>query len=201
MSISPPSPAWAEVKFGAHGIVFFDPFHYDVSAYARISAGVTIDTWLFGEITISVSLGARIHVLGPDFRGSATFEVGPIELTVRFGGSEKADRNVLGSEAFVAKYLEAADNGKARPHAVMVNTGALPARGEDSTPDGSASRPFVVVNEFSMTFTTMSSPMRATSLGCSTRFTSSCETCTRASTLGSTSTMTPMSMIFLTLAV
>ena len=58
-------PAWAEVKFGAHGIVFFDPFHYDVSAYARIAAGVTIDTWIFGEITISVSLGARIHVLGP----------------------------------------------------------------------------------------------------------------------------------------
>ena len=147
-------PAWAEVKFGAHGIVFFDPFHYDVSAYARIAAGVTIDTWLFGEVTFSINIGARIHVLGPDFRGSATFEVGPIELTVRFGGSEKADRNVLGSEAFVANYLEAADNGKARPHAVMVNTGALPARGEDSTPDGSASRPFVVVNEFSMTFTT-----------------------------------------------
>jgi len=147
-------PAWAEVKFGAHGIVFFDPFHYDVSAYARIAAGVTIDTWLFGEITFSINIGARIHVLGPDFRGSATFEIGPIELTVKFGGSEKADRNVMGSDAFVAKYLEAADNGKARPHAVMVNTGALPARGEDSTPDGSSSRPFVVVNEFSMTFTT-----------------------------------------------
>ncbi|UNK57357.1 hypothetical protein MNQ95_14675 [Pseudoxanthomonas daejeonensis] len=147
-------PAWAEVKFGAHGIVFFDPFHYDVSAYARIAAGVTIDTWLFGEITFSINIGARIHVLGPDFRGSATFEIGPIELTVRFGGSEKADRNLLGADAFIGKYLEAADNGKARPHAVMVNTGALPARGEDSTPDGSASRPFVVVNEFSMSFTT-----------------------------------------------
>jgi hypothetical protein len=46
-------PAWAEVKFGAHGIVYFDPFHYDVKAYARIAAGVTIDTWLFGEITFS----------------------------------------------------------------------------------------------------------------------------------------------------
>ena len=35
----------------------------------------------------------------------------------------------------------------------MTNTGALPAKGEDSTPDGSSSRPFVVVVEFSMTFT------------------------------------------------
>lgn len=145
-------PAWAEVKFGAHGIVFFDPFHYDVSAYARISAGVTIDTWLFGEITISVSLGARIHVLGPDFRGSATFEVGPIELTFEFGGDAREQKQWLGAGAFVDKFLEG-EGGHARPHALMVNTGALPAKGEKSTPDGSAARPFVVVAEFSMSFT------------------------------------------------
>ncbi|HPG77221.1 MAG TPA: hypothetical protein PK756_01065 [Piscinibacter sp.] len=146
-------PAWSEVKFGAHGIVFFDPFHYDVSAYARIAAGVTIDTWIFGEITISISLGARIHVLGPDFRGSVTFEVGPIELTFEFGGSGQEQKQPISADAFITKYLEAADSGKARPHALMTNTGALPAKGEDSTPDGSSSRPFVVVVEFSMTFT------------------------------------------------
>jgi hypothetical protein len=146
-------PAWAEVKFGAHGIVYFDPFHYDVSAYARIAAGVTIDTWIFGEITISISLGARIHVLGPDFRGSVTFEVGPIELTFEFGGSGQEQKQPISADAFVTKYLEAADSGKARPHALMTNTGALPAKGEESTPDGSSTRPFVVVVEFSMTFT------------------------------------------------
>ncbi|MBS0435118.1 MAG: hypothetical protein JSR75_09535 [Proteobacteria bacterium] len=146
-------PAWAEVKFGAHGIVFFDPFHYDVMAYARIAAGVTIDTWIFGEITISISLGARIHVLGPDFRGSVTFEVGPIELTFEFGGSGKEQKQPLAADAFITKYLEAADSGKARPHALMTNAGALPAKGEKSTPDGSSSRPFVVVVEFSLTFT------------------------------------------------
>jgi hypothetical protein len=146
-------PAWAEVKFGAHGIVYFDPFHYDVMAYARIAAGVTIDTWIFGEITISISLGARIHVMGPDFRGSVTFEVGPIELTFEFGGSGKEQKQPLPAAEFILKYLEAADSGKARPHALMTNTGTLPAKGEDSTPDGSSARPFVVVVEFSMTFT------------------------------------------------
>lgn len=146
-------PAWAEVKFGAHGIVFFDPFHYDVMAYARIAAGVTIDTWIFGEITISIHLGARIHVLGPDFRGSVTFEVGPIELTFEFGGSGKEQKQPLAADAFITKYLEAADSGKARPHALMTNAGALPAKGEKSTPDGSSARPFVVVVEFSLTFT------------------------------------------------
>ena len=56
-------PAWARMSFGAHGIVFFDPFRYQVEAYARISAGITIDTW-FGDITISVSLGARMRWRG-----------------------------------------------------------------------------------------------------------------------------------------
>jgi len=146
-------PGWAELTFGAHGIVFFDPFHYDVKAYVRIRAGVTIDTWLFGVITISVSLGARIHVEGPDFRGKVTFDVGPVELTFRFGDSDRAQREPLSGPAFITKYLDAADNGKARPHAVMTNTGAQPSKGEQSTPDGSSSRPFVVVVEFSITLT------------------------------------------------
>jgi hypothetical protein len=145
-------PAWAEVKWGAHGIIYFDPFSYYVNAYARIAAGVTIDTWLFGEITISVSLGARIEVRGPEFRGSVTFEVGPIELTFRFGGSEKAQKQPLSAGDFIAKYLEAGDSG-ARAHALVTSFGALPAKGENSTPDGSAARPYVVVVEFGLTFT------------------------------------------------
>jgi large repetitive protein len=146
-------PAWAEVKFGAHGIVYFDPFYYYVNAYARIAAGVTIDTWIFGEITISISLGARIDVTGPEFHGSVTFEVGPIELTLPFGGSDQAQKQPLSAAAFTDKYLEAGDGGGALAHAFMTSSGALPAKGEDSTPDGSAARPFVVVVEFGLTFT------------------------------------------------
>lgn len=144
--------AWAEVKFGAHGIIYFDPFHYHVMAYARIAAGVTIDTWLFGEISISVSLGARIEVSGPDFHGKATFEVGPIELTVEFGGSDRAQKQPLAPADFIAKYLEAGEGG-ALAHALITSFGALPAKAENSTPDGSEARPFVVVVEFGLTFT------------------------------------------------
>jgi hypothetical protein len=146
-------PAWAEVKFGAHGIIYFDPFHYHVNAYAHIAAGVTIDTWLFGEITISISIGARIDVTGPDFHGRATFEVGPIELTVEFGGSDQAQKQPLGPAVFIEKYLEAGDDGGASAHAVITSFGALPAKGENATPDGSAARPYVVVVEFGLTFT------------------------------------------------
>ncbi|MGI9052148.1 MAG: DUF6603 domain-containing protein [Ilumatobacteraceae bacterium] len=147
-------PAWAEVKFGAHGIVYFDPFRYQVDAYARISAGVTIDTWLFGEITISISIGARISVTGPDFHGKATFDVGPIELTVEFGGDDQSQINYLSGSSFVDKYLDPADDGSgARAHTGMTAFGALPSKGEDATPDGSSLRPFIVVVEFGLTFT------------------------------------------------
>lgn len=146
-------PAWAEVKFGCNGIVFFDPFHYHVDAYARIAAGVTIDTWIFGEVTFSISIGASIDVAGPDFHGTATFEIGPIELTVSFGESDKAQKQPISGPAFIAKYLEAGDAGAAKPHAVITSAGALPSKGEQSTPDGSSTRPFIVVVEFSLTFT------------------------------------------------
>ena len=65
-------------------------------AYARIAAGISVDMWPFGEITISVHLGARIEVEGPDFHGTATIEVGPCELTVEFGSSDQHRTPPLG---------------------------------------------------------------------------------------------------------
>lgn len=146
-------PAWAELRFGAHGIVYFDPFRYFVNAYVRISAGITIDLWLFGEVTISVSLGARVEIEGPDFHGVAKFEVGPVELSVPFGSSEQSGKNLLVAGDFVAKYLDPSPTGAALAHAAMVSAGAQPAKGEQATPDGSAARPFVVVPEFGLIFT------------------------------------------------
>ena len=145
-------PGWAEVKFGAHAIVFFDPFSYRADAYARISAGVTIDTWLFGEVTFSVSRGCTIKVRGPDFRGSVSFDVGPVTLTFRFGGEDRVLRDPMLPRAFVEKYLALAADGGAQAHAVITRDGVQPSRNDQSTPDGTAERPFIVVPEFSLTF-------------------------------------------------
>ncbi len=147
-------PAWAEVKFGAHAIVFFDPFSYQAHAYARIDAGVTIDTWLFGEVSFSLHTGATIEVRGPDFRGKVRFEVGPVGLTFGFGGSDRVVRDPLLEAHFIQKYLTAAASGAALAHGVLTNTGAQPNENRDATPDGSAARPFVVSPEFSLIFTT-----------------------------------------------
>jgi hypothetical protein len=153
-------PAWAQVVFGADGIVYFDPFRFEVEVYASISAGITIDVWI-GEITISVSLGARILVAGPKFHGRAEFDVGPVSLTVEFGDSNQSQKVYLTWEQFVRKYLEEASPGVARVLTAIPGKGAIPpgpkAGGttETGTADGSAEKPFEVFCEFEITITTL----------------------------------------------
>ena len=150
--------AWARLSFGAHGIVFFDPFHFRVDAYARISAGITIDTW-FGDITFSISVGATVTLEGPDFHGRASVDVGPCDVTVEFGSSDDHTTPKLTAAQFVPKYLEEISSGVAQAISSIVSDGSVPPRpGTNGVtaepPDGTAGRPFVVTAEFSMTVTT-----------------------------------------------
>ncbi len=152
-------PAWAEVRFGADGIVYFDPFRFEVDVYASIAAGVTIDVWI-GEITISVSLGASISVSGPKFHGRAEFDVGPVSLAVELGDSDQNAKVFITWEQFVLKYLEESSPGVARVLTAIPGKGSLPpgtkAGGttETGTADGSTDKPFEVYSEFEITVTT-----------------------------------------------
>lgn len=163
-------PAWAEVVFGANGIVYFDPFWFEVEVYARISAGVTIDVWI-GEITISISLGARIVVSGPKFHGVATFDVGPISLTVEFGDASPPVRVPISWAQFVTKYLEEASPGVARVLTAIPGKGALPpgtkggGASATGTADGSAEKPFEVYSEFELSLTTTVPTQQFVALG------------------------------------
>ncbi|SEW12092.1 hypothetical protein SAMN05444851_1543 [Aliiroseovarius sediminilitoris] len=146
-------PAWAYVAYGCDVIIYFDPFRYEAEAYAKISAGVTIDVWI-GKITIKISLGASIYVEGPEFRGEARFKVGPVKLKVKFGASSQSSPNYITWTDFVVKYLEEARPGTARALSAIAGNGALPPGGEEGTADGSIDHPFEVMSEFEMTVTT-----------------------------------------------
>jgi hypothetical protein len=164
-------PAWAHLVFGADGIVYFDPFWLNVTIYASIDAGVTVDLW-FAEITISVHLSARLTVTGPPFRAVATFEVGPVSVTFAIGPSRTAPAPIEW-QAFVAKYLEEASPGVARSLAAITGAGTVPpaggaTSGGDQSPDGQPDRPFKVVAEFTATVTS-TIPIRKLVTGGSTR--------------------------------
>ncbi len=157
---------WARIAFGAHGIVYFDPFFFEVYAYARISAGVKLDVGLF-TISLSLSLAAEIRVWGPDFAGEAALEVGPVSLSVAFGGPAERRSPPLPWVDFVTKYLEAASSGTARALSSIAGRGALPpATGGDRaapTANGTADRPFEVFAEFELTVVS-TVPMSAVAL-------------------------------------
>jgi hypothetical protein len=162
-------PAWAHLVLGADGIVYYDPFHFEVEVYASISAGVTIDVWI-GTITISISIGARILLEGPNFHGIATFSVGPIDLSVEFGEANQPPHPPLPWADFVRKYLEEAAPGVARVLTAVPGKGSLPpgtgAGGatDTGTADGSAEKPFTVFAEFEI-MVTSTIPTSAINLG------------------------------------
>jgi large repetitive protein len=148
--------AWARLAFGAHGIVYFDPFWFEVRAYVEISAGVKIKTWL-GTISFSISIGAHVTVWGPEFSGKAKFGVGPCSLTVAFGSQRTVEPETLLWDAFIGKYLEDA-GGAARALSAITGRGTLPASTGGAvgapTSDGTVGRPYEVFAEFEITFVT-----------------------------------------------
>ncbi|WP_426560702.1 DUF6603 domain-containing protein [Angustibacter sp. McL0619] len=147
---------WAKIAFGADGIVYFDPFWYEVSAFARISAGIHLDLGLF-SISMSLTLGATIKAWGPDFAGHAELEIGPSTVPFDFGSERLVAGVLLLWNEFVGKYLE--DGGDAaRALSAITGRGSLPTStgGQNGAPssDGSEQLPFRVFAEFEITFTT-----------------------------------------------
>lgn len=149
-------PAYAHLSYGGNAIVYFDPFRYEADAHARVSAGIRIETWL-GTIKLTFSLGAYIEVRGPEFHGKARIEVGPIDITVRFGNSGDPGFDYISWTDFAKKYLELAPGNKARALSGIAGKGALPPAsdgGEEAgTADGTAAHPFDVLAEFELSLT------------------------------------------------
>lgn len=153
-------PAWAQLVLGADGIVYYDPFHYEVEVYASVKAGVTIDVWI-GTITIRVSISGRVIVEGPKFHGQGTFGVGPVDITVEFGDRQQPAHPQLPWAEFVRKYLEEAAPGVARVLTAIPGKGSLPpgtgpgGPTDTGTADGSLQKPFTVFAEFEIMVTSM----------------------------------------------
>ncbi len=149
--------AWARASFGAQGLVYFDPFWFTAEAWAQISAGIEIETW-FGDISFSVTLGARVQVEGPEFSGKVSIEVGPCTVTLPFGSQRDKPTPVLAWAEFVTKYLEESAPGRARAITAITGRGSLPPATGGSTsaptPDGTPEHPYEVFAEFEITVTT-----------------------------------------------
>jgi len=150
-------PLWAYLRLGADGIVYFDPFHFQVTAFAELGAGVTVDIDLgwFGHIriTVSVHLHADVVLEGPQFRGKATIDLDVTSATISFGDWSDRSTPALDWPSFLAKYL--APGGAA----VLVATpgrGVLPPStdGNRKPPAGAPGDPYLVLPEFELSIAT-----------------------------------------------
>ncbi len=73
--------AW--LKITADFLIRYKPFHYDASMSIDIGAEVTIH--FFGTHHLSVHLGADLHIWGPPFSGTASFDIWVASFSVSFG--------------------------------------------------------------------------------------------------------------------
>ena len=78
--------AW--LKVGADFLIAWKPYHYDARLYVNVGASYTFNiNLLFARIrcTISVDVGAQLHLWGPDFSGTARIDLSVISFTIAFG--------------------------------------------------------------------------------------------------------------------
>jgi hypothetical protein len=89
-------------------IVAWKPYSYDAQISLRIGASYTFSIKIFKwriHKTISVEVGADLHIWGPEFAGTATVDLSIISFTIRFGNQSKAKPPALLWDEFKKSFL------------------------------------------------------------------------------------------------
>ena len=83
---SGPFRAW--FNLGVDFLIAWKPYHYDAQLHLDVGASYTYD--LFGTHTLSVDVGADLHIWGPEFSGKAEIDLDIVSFTVSFGADSPA---------------------------------------------------------------------------------------------------------------
>jgi hypothetical protein len=108
--------------FVAHAdfLINWKPFYYDIEIGVRI--GVSYRFSFFGiRTTLSIELGASVHIWGPPFGGRARISLWIISFTISFGQRRIADPPRLSWEEFHQSFLPPSE-----AHAAALETAAEP---------------------------------------------------------------------------
>jgi hypothetical protein len=93
---SGPIKAWFSIN--ADFLVQWKPFHYDIRVGVNFGVKATVKL-LFATVTISVSIGANLHIWGPEFSGLAEIDLSVISFTIPFGaGSSQKPKPIPWTE-------------------------------------------------------------------------------------------------------
>lgn len=121
-------PDWLQLWFTAYAdfLAQWDPFYFRADIGVSVGARLRVRVCFFGCVTISisVSVGATLHLEGPPLHGTVTVDLGVTTVTVPFGPDARPKPPPLDWEAFKLKYLKASDPATV-PVAAQVGKGLL----------------------------------------------------------------------------
>jgi len=93
---------------GADFIVSWKPYHYDARVYVNMGVSYTfnVDLW-FTTITktISVDVGADLHIWGPEFSGTAHIKLWIVSFDVAFGSGASQRPQAIGWDEFRTSFI------------------------------------------------------------------------------------------------
>lgn len=93
--------AW--FKAGADFLIDWQPYHYDARMYVDVGGSVQVDLLLFTG-TVTIDVGADLHVHGPDLAGTATVHLYVTSVDIHFGATPDPPL-LLEWPAFVEAFL------------------------------------------------------------------------------------------------
>lgn len=131
--------AWFSVQ--ADFLIMWRPFYYDIRASVSIGASFTIDLW-FTTLSMSIHVGASLHIWGPDFSGIATVDLSIISFTISFGAASKVKNKTISWNEFAkdmlpqknaaprklrTMYLEESENSEPNPDVckIIISNGLI----------------------------------------------------------------------------
>ncbi|KZL19409.1 hypothetical protein PsAD2_01948 [Pseudovibrio axinellae] len=94
--------AWFDA--GADFLISWAPFYYDIDVHVDVGVSYTIDYWI-GSSTFSASLGAGLHLFGPQTGGSVYVDWYIISFSIPFGDGGSNRTSGLTWPAFAQKFL------------------------------------------------------------------------------------------------
>ncbi len=115
---------------GADFLIAWKPYHYDAQIY--VDMGVSYTFHFFGAHTISVDVGAGLHIWGPDFSGKAHIKLWIVTFDVSFGAGASQQPRPVSWATFRSSFLPASDKDIA---GISLVSGAKTQPGADSGVD------------------------------------------------------------------
>lgn len=97
----------AHFNAGVDFIMMWKPYYYDLWIYVDIGGSYTFE--FFGTHTISIDVGASLHIWGPEFSGIATVDLWIVSFDVSFGAGANPDPVPLSWIDFKTAFLPAAN--------------------------------------------------------------------------------------------